>query len=126
MGPGTADLVPATAELNLWAGELQELLLLLLELRVTESLMSMEISTVAASGFLITWLNGHNYATWSRKVSLLLKREGLWNVVVNPPDLAVLNEEDDAELIQTYQRENKRALCLIGLTLKADCEAYSV
>lgn len=68
---------------------------------------------------LVTRLDGTNYVSWSTKCSLLLRREGLWDVVRNPPDVSSWDpqDDDDAKKIAEFHRNNERAMCIIGLTL---------
>uniref|UniRef100_A0A2D4ERJ5 DUF4219 domain-containing protein n=1 Tax=Micrurus corallinus TaxID=54390 RepID=A0A2D4ERJ5_MICCO len=68
---------------------------------------------------LITRLDETNYVSWSMKCSLLLHKDRLWTVVNNPPDVTAwgpLNDEDKKK-ITDFNRDNEKALCIIGLTL---------
>uniref|UniRef100_A0A2D4H6W6 DUF4219 domain-containing protein n=1 Tax=Micrurus lemniscatus lemniscatus TaxID=129467 RepID=A0A2D4H6W6_MICLE len=68
---------------------------------------------------LINRLDGTNYVSWSMKCSLLLRKDGLWTVVNNPPDVTTrdpLNNEDKKK-IADFNRDNEKVLCIIGLTL---------
>uniref|UniRef100_A0A2D4LCD3 DUF4219 domain-containing protein n=1 Tax=Micrurus spixii TaxID=129469 RepID=A0A2D4LCD3_9SAUR len=78
--------------------------------------MAQEPSTNLA---LITQLDGTNYVSWSMKCSLLLRREGLWAAVNDPPDVNAWDpdDEDDAKKIADFKQINERALCIIVLTL---------
>uniref|UniRef100_A0A2D4LZC1 DUF4219 domain-containing protein n=1 Tax=Micrurus spixii TaxID=129469 RepID=A0A2D4LZC1_9SAUR len=65
---------------------------------------------------LITRLDGTNYVSWPMKCSLLLRKDGLWTVVNNPPAWDPLNDEDKKK-IGDFNRDNEKALSIIGLTL---------
>ena len=55
-------------------------------------------------------LNDRNYKIWAVKAEMLLRREGLWSFVSNPP--AQLNEEEE--------REHERALSTLILSIEDD------
>uniref|UniRef100_A0A2D4H6Y3 DUF4219 domain-containing protein n=1 Tax=Micrurus lemniscatus lemniscatus TaxID=129467 RepID=A0A2D4H6Y3_MICLE len=57
---------------------------------------------------LINRLDGTNYVSWSMKCNLLLRKDGLWTVVNNPPDVTTWDPLND---------EDKKKIAKIGLTL---------
>ena len=45
----------------------------------------MVLSAGGIGGLVINRLNDRNYKTWAVKAEMLLRREGLWSFVTNPP-----------------------------------------
>lgn len=64
--------------------------------------------------------DGANFSLWKLRMSLLLKKKGLWNMAANPPVRPAQGE--DAQ--KTWDLANNKALALICLALNNDMLGY--
>lgn len=49
---------------------------------------------------------------------MLLRTESLWSVVSSPPHVEEWDDEDDADKITQFSKDNEKGLCLIRLSLE--------
>ena len=70
----------------------------------------MALNAGGIGGLILTRLNDRNYKTWAVKAEMLLRREGLWLFVNNPP----------AQFDEEQERDHEKALSTLILSIDDD------